>query len=146
MQKLENVVHEAVDARKERTHSSMKGAFFYNRCGWHSANQLHGTVGSTLCCLQQRTGKSQVSPILSWALSRDLPRHHGTPHNLRLYFPEAAARLTPHLTSLFLARLNQSPHHTFLPLSSTVCQQPAPIYSLSSSFLYLACNNLHIQQ
>lgn len=79
-------------------------------------------------------------------MSRDLPRHHRTPQNQRLYFPEAAARLTSHLTSLFLARLNQSPHPTFLPLSCTVYQQPDPIYSLSSPFLYLACNNLHIQQ
>lgn len=108
---------------------------------------MHGySAGSTLCFLQQRTVRSRVSPTLSSALSRDLPRHHRTPQNQRLYFPEAAARLTSHLTSLFLARLNQSPHPTFLPFSCTVYQQPDPIYSLSSPFLYLACNNLHIQQ
>lgn len=105
---------------------------------------MHGySAGSTLCFLQQRTVKSRVSPTLSSALSRDLPRHHRTRDFISL---EAAARLTSHLTSLFLARLNQSPHPTFLPLSCTVYQQPDPIYSLSSPFLYLACNNLHIQQ
>lgn len=114
---------------------------------WLTFCQLIAWILCRIHTLLLATKDCQVSGITDSILSLE-QRSPQTPQNTtepETLFPRSCSQVNFSSDfSLPCQAESISPSHFFASLLHY--QQPDPIYSLSSPFLYLACNNLHIQQ